>query len=715
MWELLAKAEAENRLTPNRSTEITVQEKKQQGVTFPRAIFAWLKTSHEITWRPPNHPDVPLSNHNVSDIPLDESNALGTRYENGQNNMAMCENEKTGYNSDVSSISCDMCSKHFKSINYLRDHHFICMKDKQIEYTDCDKQFSNNGIFKIHMCKHLCLNGSPVKIHPNLISETNVHPNEKSDYFVSENHVEVVNVGCGGSVEGDDALLSKNEENDVSHEYGIVKSIMEGSDIQNSNIESVIDSTNPEKPFSDTSPVFEPSVSELVCDICNFKWPSNPDAHHHSHANGKPYSFSESDRQFSESLNGHLGICRRKKHDIHYGESRIVLLKQSNIIHNIIESAIKRSNIKSTEIENVCYSNEKSVGDSSSLTKSSVSEFACNICGQEFPSQSNLNRHRHTHTNYKLYNCSECGKQFSRIDNLKRHLRIHTRKNHEKREQYTCKVCLKTFAWRARLNFHLRIHTNAREFKCTLCGKGFNQNSTLVSHMLTHSGEKPHKCSICNKRFAMKNSLCRHLKRHSGDKPHQCDVCFHRFALFGDLKKHYRKHTGELPFECDICQKRFRRRSGLNAHIAAHTGNKPHKCDICQKKFFNKYALTSHRQVHTKDKIFVCNICDKSFKTNNGLKKHHQVHTDEKPFICSYCNKAFARKGSLDRHIWIHTGTNPYECKICKRLFNQKTSLQRHRVVHTKEKPYSCDICKKCFTQKSYLSTHKLTHSKEKS
>ncbi|CAL1268975.1 unnamed protein product [Larinioides sclopetarius] len=696
--------------------------------------------------------------HSASSIPFDEDNALSTRYVNGQNIIAMCENKKPGYKLDASSISCDMCGKHFKSIYYLRAHHFICMKDKQIEYTECDESSLNNDVYKIHMCKHLCLNGSQNKQHPNLISESDIHLNEKFDSSVPEYHVEFVkNVRCSDAIADGDALPSNGNE--------IIKSVMEGNDMQNSDIKSVTHNNYPEKQNTAISPINEPSMSELVC---NLKSSSNPDVYHHTHSNDKSSICLESYGRINEILNRNTKVYIKKKH--HQGESSMILL------NNIIETSLRN------DTKNVHSNDKKSISNNLFNSEPSLSKFTCDICDQKFSNQSNLNRHCAIHTNNKLYNCTECGKQFSRIDHFKRHARVHIKKSPVKPEKQNTVISPINEPSTSELVCNLKSSSNPDVYhhthsddKSSSCSESEGQINEILnrgakvyikkkhvhqeeSSMIllnniietslrndtknietknVHSNVKKSisnnlfnsepslskfTCDICDQKFSSQFNLNRHCAIHTNNKLYNCTECGKQFSRIDHLKKHARVHIKRIKknpvnrerFTCKVCLKSFAWQTRLNKHFKIHTNAREFRCTLCDKGFNQKSSLASHMLTHSGEKPHKCSICDKRFSMKSSLSRHLQRHSGDKPHQCDVCFNRFSLFVDLKKHYRKHTGELPYQCDICQKRFRYRCSLKAHVAAHTGNQPHECDICQKKFFHKYTLISHRQIHTKDK-
>ena len=81
-----------------------------------------------------------------------------------------------------------------------------------------------------------------------------------------------------------------------------------------------------------------------------------------------------------------------------------------------------------------------------------------------------------------------------------------------KPKKYICTDCEKAFVSQTDLERHRRTHTGERPFKCDVCGAAFALESNLKKHARVHTQEKPYDCRICGRVFGYTNTLIQHLR-----------------------------------------------------------------------------------------------------------------------------------------------------------------------------------------------------------
>ncbi|GAB1604351.1 zinc finger protein 182-like [Argonauta hians] len=87
---------------------------------------------------------------------------------------------------------------------------------------------------------------------------------------------------------------------------------------------------------------------------------------------------------------------------------------------------------------------------------------------------------------------------------------------------YNCDICSKRFSRRDNLERHKSTHFNEKLFNCDVCQKSFSRKSYLRVHHRIHTGEKPYVCDRCGFAFSRKDHLLKHKKNNEGERKLSC-------------------------------------------------------------------------------------------------------------------------------------------------------------------------------------------------
>ncbi|XP_036322787.1 transcription factor Ouib [Rhagoletis pomonella] len=142
-----------------------------------------------------------------------------------------------------------------------------------------------------------------------------------------------------------------------------------------------------------------------------------------------------------------------------------------------------------------------------------------------------------------------------------------TKKIKKEKRIHICEICGNIYPRNHELQVHMRRHRNERIYECEICGNSFHLKCVLARHIRTHTGERPFACRYCDRKFASRSNRIDHERVHRNERPYNCDICGKNFTYSGVLKAHMLTHTGEKPFSCGICGKRFTRGHHLRAHL----------------------------------------------------------------------------------------------------------------------------------------------------
>jgi len=67
-----------------------------------------------------------------------------------------------------------------------------------------------------------------------------------------------------------------------------------------------------------------------------------------------------------------------------------------------------------------------------------------------------------------------------------------------------CEICGKQFKSTTNIAAHRKLHTEERQFECSQCGKKFRRKLHLTRHLESHAGIKGYTCDICGSKFSSK-------------------------------------------------------------------------------------------------------------------------------------------------------------------------------------------------------------------
>ncbi|XP_048002620.1 zinc finger protein 345-like isoform X2 [Leguminivora glycinivorella] len=219
--------------------------------------------------------------------------------------------------------------------------------------------------------------------------------------------------------------------------------------------------------------------------------------------------------------------------------------------------------------------------------------FECGVCSASFVSAEALSRHAAA-GDHGARACEQCGENCASETQLQEHVE----KAHPK-ETYRCEECNMTFKRLSALELHhRRKHLGQRfsaagrhaprrtpgHYVCEQCGRVLTSRQGLRYHLRDHKGLnlKLFTCPECNKTFAAKHMRDWHMRSHTGEKPYQCPECPLAFSLKGNLNRHHRTaHLGmRQSVPCPICGRIFTTNSCVRVHIrSVHHGQPGPKRD----------------------------------------------------------------------------------------------------------------------------------------
>ncbi|OXA47342.1 Zinc finger protein 91 [Folsomia candida] len=326
--------------------------------------------------------------------------------------------------------------------------------------------------------------------------------------------------------------------------------------------------------------------------------------------------------------------------------------------------------------------------------------FPCTLCGKEFKTRAELEKHISIHTKEKSYVCSTCERRFPSLSNLRSHEVTHLEKS--ARRIFKCCLCPQMSLTRANLQKHVQVvHENQGNYHCSFCDKRFSTLGNMRLHVdVKHppNREKIHSCDKCEYRSHSKVYLAQHVKRHNpanrGKNPARfpCTLCGKEFKIRKDLETHISMHTTEKAYVCSTCGRSFSHANSLKRHEATHLEKSIRKvfnCEFCPQDFSFRTSLQRHVQlVHENQRNHPCTFCDERFSTSTNMKRHVEARHPanmEKIHSCDKCEFATHSNANLAHHVRRYNPANRRECYFCQKQFFYSSKLMRHLRRHTLE------------------------------
>lgn len=253
---------------------------------------------------------------------------------------------------------------------------------------------------------------------------------------------------------------------------------------------------------------------------------------------------------------------------------------------------------------------QKKIKASGGKTRTTFSEFQCEICEIYLGSERSLKAHTERHFQ-SLYKCSKCEKAFK----LKTQLEAH----------------------------------QCDEQSCQFCDKILSSTFHLSAHIEREHAEIDWTCDFCDKKFWSRNFLLNHLKkcRHVAQGAFECDCCGKKFNKKDLISQHMKAHAALA--ECKVCHVKLKSQSLRNHMKLIHTGNES-ECKVCHKVFKSVRNLRAHQKIH-ESKRFACVSCDLKFLTQGKLNCHRILHDNPEQLKCKICGHQATQKGHLRIHL----------------------------------------------------------------
>lgn len=166
------------------------------------------------------------------------------------------------------------------------------------------------------------------------------------------------------------------------------------------------------------------------------------------------------------------------------------------------------------------------------------SVLTCDICGRTFNHKVPLRRHFRDDHGFQRFACDVCGRS-----NLTRSLWLRHQDMHRPKLErlFACDQCGNSYPTLHNLRQHVaRVHVH-KEVACAECGKTFHNGVRLRDHMIRHR-PKTITCPEpgCPRMFWLVKEMKEHCRTvHEKDRKYVCEVCGKAFLVNAQLKKHH--------------------------------------------------------------------------------------------------------------------------------------------------------------------------------
>uniref|UniRef100_A0A336LXR8 CSON005358 protein n=1 Tax=Culicoides sonorensis TaxID=179676 RepID=A0A336LXR8_CULSO len=192
------------------------------------------------------------------------------------------------------------------------------------------------------------------------------------------------------------------------------------------------------------------------------------------------------------------------------------------------------------------------------------SQTQCETCNETFNNEKEWLVHR-----------KSCGNKFichicSKILLTKETLEVHITRMHL--PSPPCEMCGQAFDRQMDLDHHMKIEHTTKTKVCDQCGKSFYTDNGLINHVkYTHlkmenlHQKKKFWCRIHNK-YESHQTRSAHELREKYGKRYKCDQCGRGFYTNQRLRRHYYQHTKTRPFNCKLCETGYYQKAYLISH-----------------------------------------------------------------------------------------------------------------------------------------------------
>ncbi|XP_063706325.1 zinc finger protein 62 homolog [Culicoides brevitarsis] len=198
-------------------------------------------------------------------------------------------------------------------------------------------------------------------------------------------------------------------------------------------------------------------------------------------------------------------------------------------------------------------------------------ERECPTCFRTFEKGLAFTKHRKSCG--ETYQCHICSAILFTAATLEKHIeRLHM-------PSPPCDICGEAFSCQTELDHHKKMAHMVKSKVCEQCGMTFYTDNGLQNHIkYTHLGIKnkfrgtQSWCEVCQK-LEPHETKKQHERQARFGKRYKCDQCEKAFFTGARLKKHYHVHTKTRPFNCKLCDRGYYHTSYLKAHYQRAHGS----------------------------------------------------------------------------------------------------------------------------------------------
>ncbi|XP_052816116.1 uncharacterized protein LOC128242814 isoform X1 [Mya arenaria] len=303
----------------------------------------------------------------------------------------------------------------------------------------------------------------------------------------------------------------------------------------------------------------------------------------------------------------------------------------------------------------------------------------CRICGQQFPNENALRKHRFlAHYKEGRFSCDTCQKRFLTDASLKKHVQT-------KKDKWKCDIenCCAVFCEPSKLTVHTYSHISAYQYECS-CRRRFEKKWDFYHHVRTD------KCRVDSKTQEEVDKFY-----FEGTNIKDTLVVPPKDAQYYVMKEENDTDGSKAPYSCFLCKRQFKTPLLVKKHIRKrHSGKfKPKKflCDKCDFTSDFNHLFNKHLQRHTAK--YPCFLCKCSFEDRFAFEMHLKFHFKDK-FECSYCSEMFSSKKACFMHILLDHSKEERKLKVKEETdpkiarekgVNKHENIEESRVSEVKE------------------------------